>query len=189
MHGLRGGRHAVMTPTGLSPLGVVARPRVGGGGLVRRDVRGRGRRPGVGRSTAPSACARPTRSSRVVAEYHDGCARSRAIADAAPMARRPERRRGSTCLGQRLGSVDLRAHDRGAPQWHAGHLDLMREQIDGRDRRLRTVSGRQRRRRDTRSGGEPHASSDHGPSSPCVDTAVTTKQRGPGAVPVLGHGQ
>jgi hypothetical protein len=67
---------------------------------------------------------------------------------------------------------------------HAGHLDLMREQIDGRTgdcvkawsvdrygaavvpdgREIKAVSRTLR--------------SDHGPSSPCVDTAVMTKHRG-----------
>ncbi len=37
--------------------------------------------------------------------------------------------------------------------------------------------------------GEPQAGGPNGPSSPFLDTAVTRKQRGPGATPPVGQGQ
>ena len=119
----------VMTPTGLSPLGVVAHlasAEVGwfaetfAGAAVDSEWDDHG-----------SFRLRPTDSvESVLAEYHDVCARSRAVANAAPSLDEL-----SVAADQNWGNVSLRwifVHMIEETARHAGHLDLMREQIDGR---------------------------------------------------------
>ena len=85
-------------------------------------------RPGT--TTGPSGCAPTDSVDSVVAEYRDVCEQSRAIAAAAPSLDEL-----SLVVDDVWGNVSLRwifVHMIEETARHAGHLDLMREQIDGR---------------------------------------------------------
>ena len=119
----------VMTPTGLSPLGVVAHLASAEVGWFAETFAGEPVDPawddhGSFRlRTADSV-------ESVVAEYRDVCELSRAIAAAAPTLDEL-----SVVADDVWGNVSLRwifVHMIEETARHAGHLDLMREQIDGR---------------------------------------------------------
>ncbi len=119
----------IMTPTGLSPLGIVKHLTWAEAGWFRDTFAGE---PIGGEvSNAESfQLARDETVESVVAGYRDECAHSRRITDAAQSlddlsARAAEIR----------GRVSLRwilVHMLEETARHAGHLDLMRETLDGR---------------------------------------------------------
>ncbi len=119
----------VMTPTGLSPLGVVAHLASAEVGWFAETFAGEPVEPTW--EDHGSFRLRTTDSvESVVAEYRDVCARSRAIAAAAPSLDEL-----SIVVDDVWGNVSLRwihVHMIEETARHAGHLDLMREQIDGR---------------------------------------------------------
>lgn len=117
------------TPTGLSPLGVVAHLAAVEVGWFAESFAGETVDPiwddhGSFRLRATDSVE------SVVAEYRDACARSRAIVEAAPsldeLSRTTDEHRGNVSLRWIL------VHMIEETARHAGHLDLMREQIDGR---------------------------------------------------------
>ena len=119
----------VMTPTGLSPLGVVAHVASAEVGWFAETFAGEPVDPDW--EDHGSFRLRTTDSvASVVAEYRDACARSRVIADAASSLDEL-----SVVADNNWGNVSLRwifVHMIEETARHAGHLDLMREQIDGR---------------------------------------------------------
>jgi uncharacterized damage-inducible protein DinB len=119
----------VMTPTGLSPLGVVAHLAAVEVGWFVETFAGEPVDPvwddhGSFRMRDDDSVA------SVVTEYRRACDRSRAIAAAAPtldqLSARTDEYRGNVTLRWIL------VHMIEETARHAGHLDLMREQIDGR---------------------------------------------------------
>jgi Protein of unknown function (DUF664) len=119
----------VMTPSGLSPLGVVAHLAAVEYGWFDEKFLGNPERHDLGDHGDFRLHDADTVTS-VVAEYAEACAHSRAVVagagsldDAAAVAHRY------------FGLVTLRwilVHMIEETARHAGHLDLMREQIDGR---------------------------------------------------------
>ena len=118
----------IMTPTGLSVLGVVAHLATVETGWFVEDFAGEPVDPmwddhGSFRLRADDSVE------SVLAEYRDACARARAITNAAPSLDVL-----STVEDKYRGQVSLRwilVHMIEETARHAGHLDLMREQIDG----------------------------------------------------------
>ena len=118
----------VMTPTGMSPLGIVAHLAAVEVGWFAEAFAGEAVDPmwddhGEFRLRPDDTVA------SVVAEYEDACARARAIVDAAPTLDAL-----SDEDTQFRGHVSLRwilIHMIEETARHAGHLDLMRESIDG----------------------------------------------------------
>jgi hypothetical protein len=119
----------VMTPTGLSPLGVVAHLAAAEVGWFAETFAGEAVDPMW--EDHGSFRLRTTDSvESVISEYRDACARSRTIAAAAPSLDAL-----SALVDDLRGNVSLRwihVHMIEETARHAGHLDLMREQIDGR---------------------------------------------------------
>lgn len=118
----------VMTPTGLSPLGVVKHLTSAEAGWFRDTFAGEP----VGKvSNSDSFRLTPDETvESVVTGYHDECAHSRRITDAAPLLNDLSAR-----AGEIHGHVSLRwilVHMVEETARHAGHLDLMRETLDGR---------------------------------------------------------
>jgi hypothetical protein len=119
----------VMTPTGLTPLGVVAHLAAVEVGWFVETFAGEPVDP-VWDDHGSFRLRRDDTVASVVAEYREACDRSRTIAASAPTLDQ---------LGVRTnelrGDVTLRwilVHMIEETARHAGHLDLMREQIDGR---------------------------------------------------------
>ena len=117
-----------MTPSGLSPLGVVAHLASVEIGWFVETVAGEPVDPIWDDHGSFRLLPGDTVES-VLAEYRDACARSRAIADATPsldsLSAAADRYRGNVSLRWVL------MHMIEETARHAGHLDLMREQIDG----------------------------------------------------------
>jgi len=119
----------VMTPTGLSPIGIVAHLAAVEVGWFAETFAGATVDPmwddhGSFRLRADDSVE------SVVAEYRAACATSRAIVDAAPSLDAL-----SVDAHDVWGNVSLRwllVHMIEETARHAGHLDIMREQIDGR---------------------------------------------------------
>ena len=117
-----------MTPTGLSPLGVIAHLAATEVGWFAESFSGEPVDPmwethGSFRLTADDTV------SSVLEEYEASCARSRRIVDAAPSLDAL-----SVEEHEIFGHVSLRwilVHMVEETARHAGHLDLMRETIDG----------------------------------------------------------
>jgi hypothetical protein len=119
----------VMTPTGLSPLGIVAHLAAVEVGWFAETFAGTPADPiwddhGSFRLRADDSV------DSVVEEYQAACAQSRAIVEAAPSLDAL-----STVADEHRGYVSLRwmlVHMIEETARHAGHLDILREQIDGR---------------------------------------------------------
>jgi uncharacterized damage-inducible protein DinB len=118
-----------MTPTGMSPLGIVAHLAAVETGWFVEDFAGGAVDPiwddhGSFRLRADDTVA------SVLDEYRVACANSRAVVDAAPSLDTL-----SVAEDKYRGHVSLRwilVHMIEETARHAGHLDVMREQIDGR---------------------------------------------------------
>jgi uncharacterized damage-inducible protein DinB len=118
----------VMTPTGMSPLGIVAHLAAVEVGWFAETFAGEAVDPdwedhGEFRLRATDSV------DSIIAEYEAACARSRTIADKAGSLDAL-----STIADQYRGHVSLRwilVHMLEETARHAGHLDIMREQIDG----------------------------------------------------------
>jgi Protein of unknown function (DUF664) len=120
---------AVMTPTGLSPLGIVKHLTWAEAGWFRDTFAGE---PVGGEVSNPDSfrLTRDETVESVVAGYHAECAHSRRITDATPSLDDLSAR-----AGEIRGHVSLRwilMHMLEETARHAGHLDLMRETLDGR---------------------------------------------------------
>jgi hypothetical protein len=118
-----------MTPSGISPLGIVKHLAWAEAGWYRDTFDGEGGFTEV--SNEESFVLQPDDTvESVVALYRDECARSREIIVAAEsledLSARPGDIRGYTSLRW------IVIHMLEETARHAGHLDLMREQIDGR---------------------------------------------------------
>jgi hypothetical protein len=118
-----------MTPSGISPLGLVKHLAWAEAGWYRYTFAGEEGFTEV--SNEESFVLDPDDTiESVVAAYSEECARSRAIIDAAPslenLSARPGEIRGHTSLRWIL------IHMLEETARHCGHLDVMREQIDGR---------------------------------------------------------
>jgi uncharacterized damage-inducible protein DinB len=119
----------VMTPTGLSLLGVVAHLAAAEVGWFMETFAGEPLDPMWDVHGSFRLRESDTVES-VVIEYRNACARSRTIADAALSLDQL-----SVIADEYRGKVSLRwilVHMVEETARHAGHLDLMREQIDGR---------------------------------------------------------
>ncbi len=119
----------VLTPTGLSPLGVVAHLAWVEVGWFRDTFAGERVPPEVSGEEAFRLAPTDTVES-VVARYRAECEHSRAIVAAAASLDELSARPGGV-----YGTVSLRwvlVHMVEETARHAGHLDLMRESIDGR---------------------------------------------------------
>lgn len=118
-----------MTPTGLSPLGIIKHLAWAEAGWFRDTFAGEPIGTEVPNADSFRLAAEDTVES-VTAAYHNECAHSRAIVD------------GTRSLDQlsarpstNYGHVSLRwilVHMLEETARHAGHLDLMRESLDGR---------------------------------------------------------
>ena len=120
----------VMTPTGLSPLGIVAHLAACEVGLVRRDVRAASPSTRCGTTTASSKSAATTPSSRCWR-----CTPNRATGRGRSSSTPSRSTQLSADPHHAWGHVTLRwvlIHMLEETARHAGHLDLMREQIDGK---------------------------------------------------------
>ena len=119
----------VMTPTGLSPLGVVKHLTWAERGWFRDTFAGEDVPEEV--SVEESFMVEPDDTvESVVAAYREECAHSRRITHAAPSLDKL-----SASGAHYRGHVSLRwivVHMLEETARHAGHLDIMREQIDGR---------------------------------------------------------
>jgi hypothetical protein len=119
----------VLTASGLSPLGVVAHLTWAEAGWFRDVFAGEAVPPEV--TNAESFLVAPTDTvEAVVARYRDECEHGRAIVAAAASLDAPSARPHRV-----YGTVSLRwvlVHLLEETARHAGHLDLMRESIDGR---------------------------------------------------------
>jgi uncharacterized damage-inducible protein DinB len=125
----RGQASTAMTPTGLSPLGIVKHLTWVEAGWFRDTFAGEP----VGEEVSNPDSFRLTREETVesvVAGYHEECAHSRRITDATPSLDDLSAR-----TDEIFGHVSLRwilMHMLEETARHAGHLDLMRETLDGR---------------------------------------------------------
>ncbi|MEX2269135.1 MAG: DinB family protein [Acidimicrobiia bacterium] len=119
----------VMTPTGMSPLGIVKHLTWAEAGWFRDTFAGK--YEGEEASNEDSFVIAPGDTiESVVAAYRDECEHSRRIA-----ARAPSLNALSVGESQFRGLTSLRwilIHMIDETARHAGHLDIMREQIDGR---------------------------------------------------------
>jgi uncharacterized damage-inducible protein DinB len=119
----------VMTPTGLSPLGVIKHLTWAEAGWFRDTFAGQYQ--GWECSNAASfAVSSQDSIESVVADYRDECARSRTVIDAASSLDQLSAKRDEF-----YGFVSLRwllVHMIEETACHTGHLDIMRELIDGR---------------------------------------------------------
>lgn len=119
----------VMTPTGLSPLGIVKHLTWVEAAWFRDTFAGEPVGDEVSNPDSFRLTADDTVES-VVAGYHDECAHSRRISDAAPSLDAH-----SAQTAKIRGHVSLRwilVHMLEETARHAGHLDFMRETLDGR---------------------------------------------------------
>jgi uncharacterized damage-inducible protein DinB len=119
----------VMTPTGLTPLGVVAHLAAVEVGWFVETFAGEPVDP-VWDDHGSFRLRDGDSVASVVAEYRTACERSRTIVAAAPTLDQLSAR-----ASEYRGNVTLRwilVHVIEETARHAGHLDLMREQIDGR---------------------------------------------------------
>jgi hypothetical protein len=118
----------VMTPTGLSLLGVVAHLAAAEVGWFAETFAGEPADP-MWEDYGSFRLRESDTVETVVVEYRNACARSRTIADAASSLDQL-----SVIADEYRGNVSLRwilVHMIEETARHAGHLDLMREQIDG----------------------------------------------------------
>jgi len=119
----------VMTPSGMSPLGVVKHLASAEAGWYRDTFAGEPDFTEVSNDESFVVNDGDTIES-VTAEYREECARSKAIIEAAgsldDLSAREAEIRGHTSLRWIL------IHMLEETARHAGHLDLMREQLDGR---------------------------------------------------------
>jgi uncharacterized damage-inducible protein DinB len=118
----------VMTPTGLSLLGVVAHLAAAEVGWFTETFAGEPLDP-MWEVHGSFRLRETDNVESVVVEYRNACARSRTIADAASSLDQL-----SIVADELRGYVSLRwilVHMIEETARHAGHLDLMREQIDG----------------------------------------------------------
>ena len=119
----------VMTPSGLSPLGVVAHLAAVEYGWFEESFLGLPARAALG-AHGDFAIESDDTVESVVAQYDEACAQSRDIAAAASSLDAV-----AVVEHRHWGQVTLRwilVHMIEETARHAGHLDLMREQIDGR---------------------------------------------------------
>jgi hypothetical protein len=119
----------VMTPTGLSPLGVVAHLSAVEVGWFEETFAGQPVDP-IWDDHGSFRIRDSDTVESVVAEYQDACAGSRGVVAAAPSLDDL-----SVRTDEVLGQVSLRwilVHMIEETARHAGHLDIMRETIDGR---------------------------------------------------------
>jgi hypothetical protein len=119
----------VSTPTGLSPLGVVKHLTWAEEGWFRGTFAGEV--TGWEGTSEESFAITPTDTvESVVQAYRDECAHSRRITDAAPTLDKLSV--GATELRGRVSLRWVVIHMLEETARHVGHLDVMREQIDGR---------------------------------------------------------
>jgi len=119
----------VMTPTGLSPLGIVKHLAWAETGWFRDTFGGESARGDVPVDESFVVAPDDTVES-VIASYRDACEHSRRVVRAAPLLDKLSARESSY-----RGRTSLRwilIHMIEETARHAGHLDIMREQIDGR---------------------------------------------------------